>query len=130
MKIAISTDGSQVSAHFGRCPSFTAISVENGELKQKEELSNPGHSPGAIPEFLHGHGVDTIVAGGMGQRAQIIFDEYGIQTIVGVSGNIEDVISQLCAGTLTGGESSCNPGAGKGYGIEKEECDHDDHEEE
>ena len=126
MKVAISTDGNQVSAHFGRCPSFTIISVENGNLKKKEELANPGHSPGAIPEFLHTHGVDTIVAGGMGQRAQLFFDEYGIKTIMGVSGSLDSVISQLCTDSLAGGESLCSPGAGKGYGVEKEECDHEE----
>jgi len=27
---------------------------------------------------------------------------------------------------LEGGESLCNPGAGRRYGLEKEECDHPD----
>ncbi len=29
-------------------------------------------------------------------------------------------------GKLEAGESFCKPGAGKGYGVEKEECDHPD----
>jgi len=66
----------------------------------------------------------TIVAGGMGMRATGFFQEYGIETIVGVQGAIGDVIKELLDGTLQGGESLCTPGAGKGYGLDKTECDH------
>ena len=31
MRIAISTDGRYVSPHFGRCPSFTLVDIENGK---------------------------------------------------------------------------------------------------
>ncbi|MGB2705850.1 MAG: NifB/NifX family molybdenum-iron cluster-binding protein, partial [Candidatus Omnitrophota bacterium] len=36
MKIAISTDGEFVSPHFGRCPDFTILDIENGKLVKKE----------------------------------------------------------------------------------------------
>ena len=36
MKIAISTDGEYVSGHFGRCPSFTVVEIEENEIKNKE----------------------------------------------------------------------------------------------
>lgn len=126
MRVAISTDGDFVSGHFGRCPSFTLIDIENEKIVRRAEVANPGHEPGAIPDFLHKKKVDCIVAGGMGMRAVSFFQEYGIKTIVGVSGKIDDVVEQLKKGTLEGGESLCNPGAGKGYGLEKEECDHPD----
>jgi predicted Fe-Mo cluster-binding NifX family protein len=124
MRVAISTDGEFVSSHFGRCPSFTLVDIENGKVIKRAEVANPGHQPGAIPEFLHKKGANCIVCGGMGQRAKAFFDEYDIQTIVGVSGKIDEVIEQLKKGTLEGGESLCKPGAGKGYGLEKDECDH------
>ncbi len=124
MRIAISTDAGFVSAHFGRCPAFTLVDIENGKLVKKEEVANPGHQPGAIPEFLHKKGVNCIVAGGMGMRATSFFEEYGISTVVGVSGKIESIIEQLKKGTLAGGESLCQPGAGKGYGLDKSVCDH------
>jgi predicted Fe-Mo cluster-binding NifX family protein len=124
MRVAISTDGKFVSAHFGRCPSFTLIDIENGKVTKRDEVANPGHQPGAIPQFLHQKGVNSIVAGGMGMRAASFFEEYSIKTIVGVSGEIDEVIEQLKKGVLEGGESLCKPGAGKNYGLEKEECDH------
>jgi predicted Fe-Mo cluster-binding NifX family protein len=124
MRIAISTDGEFVSPHFGRCPSFTIIDIENGQITNKENISNPGHEPGFIPQFLQQKGTNCIVCGGMGMRATGLFSQFGIQTIVGVSGRIDDVIEQIKNGTLKGGESLCRPGAGKGYGFDKTECDH------
>ena len=130
MRIAISTDGKNVSAHFGRCPDFTIIDIENGKVVKKEVVSNPGHEPGAIPRFLHGKGVKVIVAGGMGPRAAGFFDEFKIRPIIGVEGAIDDVIDALAKGTLKGGDSTCLPGAGRGYGIEKTECEHPEGKEE
>jgi len=124
MRVAISTDGDFVSAHFGRCPSFTIVDIDNGKLISRQSIANPGHHPGFLPQFLHQKGVKYIIAGGMGQRAEGLFVQAGIQIIVGVSGSIDEVIDKIIKGTLEGGESLCRPGSGKGYGIEKTECEH------
>jgi len=129
MRIAISTDGDFVSAHFGRCPQFTIVDIEDNELKNKELVPNPGHQPGFIPQFLHSKGVKFIIAGGMGMRATGFFDELGIKPILGVSGSIDDVIGQIQNNTLQGGESLCNPGSGRGYGLDKTVCDHPEEKE-
>ena len=128
MRIAISTDGEVVSAHFGRCPSFTIVDIEEKKVVGKEVIENPGHQPGYIPRFLHEKGVGYIVAGGMGMRATDLFQKMGIDTVMGITGRVDDIIEEILAGTLKGGESLCKPGAGKGYGVEKDECDHS-HEE-
>jgi predicted Fe-Mo cluster-binding NifX family protein len=130
VRVAISTDGDLVSAHFGRCPHFTLVDIENGNVVKKEVVTNPGHSPGALPQFLHQMGAEAIIAGGMGMRAAGFFDELGIKPITGISGKIDDVIEQLIKGTLKGGESLCEPGSGRGYGIEKTECEHPEEKEE
>jgi len=124
MRVAISTDGNFVSAHFGRCPSFTIVDIKDGKVGERKVIENPGHQPGLIPQFLQQRGVECIVAGGMGMRAQGFFAEAGIQTILGASGRIDDVIEKLQKGTLESGESLCKPGSGKGYGLDKAVCDH------
>jgi predicted Fe-Mo cluster-binding NifX family protein len=124
MKIAISTDSGYVSEHFGRCPSFTIIEIENNKVVKKDIIDNPGHSPGLIPQFLNDNSVNLIVCGGMGARAKGFFDQFGISIIAGVSGKIDETIGKLEKGNLVGGESFCKPGAGRGYGLSKDECDH------
>ena len=120
MRVAISTDNGRVSAHFGRCPEFTILVLDEGEVKEREVIPNPGHSPGSLPRLFQKIGIDAIIAGGMGRRAQQYFDQMGIEPIMGVSGSIEEVIEELRTDSLSGGESICRPGAGKGYGIAKE----------
>lgn len=124
MRVAISTDGDYVSPHFGRCPSFTIVDIEDGKIIKKEMIENPRHQPGFIPQFLHQQGIDYIICGGMGSRAKSFFNEFGIQTIVGISGSIEEVLDKFLNGTLKGGESLCKPGSRKGYGLDKSQCDH------
>ncbi|MDZ7838045.1 MAG: NifB/NifX family molybdenum-iron cluster-binding protein [Actinomycetota bacterium] len=126
MKIAISTDNNMVSPHFGRCPQFTIVDIEDDKVKNRTTINNPGHHPGYLPQFLSEAGVNCIVAGGMGSRAEELFKQAGIDTILGVKGEIPVVIDKLAAGTLNGGQSICGPGAGKGYGIDKTECEHEE----
>lgn len=111
MKIAISTDGRTVSAHFGRCPNYTLLDIADGKVLTKEEIPNPGHSPGFLPGFLSQRGVKVIVAGGMGPRAQKLFGERGIQTIIGVQGSVDEVVDLFLQGRLKPGESLCDHGA-------------------
>ena len=95
-------------------------------MTSKEVIENPGHEPGLIPEFLKGKGVNTIIASGMGPRAIELFKNSGIDYILGVEGDINTIISTFLKGELIGSESNCSPGLGKGYGIDKTECDHKD----
>ena len=128
MKVAISTDSGQVSAHFGRCPEFTILEIDDGKITKRDVIPNPGHHPGFLPGYFEQMGIEAVIAGGGGQRAQLLFQEKRIEFILGVTGDIDGVIDKLCKGELEGGESLCKPGAGKGYGVEKDECDHGEHD--
>jgi predicted Fe-Mo cluster-binding NifX family protein len=110
MKIAISTDNEYVSAHFGRCPAYTLVEIQNGRVVAREEIPNPGHQPGFLPQYLSERGVGVIIAGGMGPRAQGLFAEKNIQTIIGVQGRIDDVIEKYLRHELEAGQDLCDHG--------------------
>lgn len=124
MKIAISTDSGQVSEHFGRCPQFTIVEINNGEVVKKEVIDNPGHSTGSLPKYFRDTSIDQVIAGGAGFRAKQFFDEFGIKLITGVRGTVDDAIEKFLEGQLEGTDSTCKPGAGKGYGLDKEDSNH------
>jgi predicted Fe-Mo cluster-binding NifX family protein len=65
MKIAVATDGSTVSPHFGHCSEFTIVTVENGKAVDSAILPNPEHQPDFLPQYLSEHGVSCIIAGRM-----------------------------------------------------------------
>ena len=120
MKIAIPTEGGEVSPHFGRAPEFVIVEIEENSVVKREKIANPGHRAGFLPSFLADSGVTHVITGGAGQRAQSGFAQYGIELVAGISGKVDEVIEKILQGTLKGGESLCKPGLGKGYGIEKE----------
>ena len=105
------------------------VEFEGNQVISRHIIDNPGHHPGFLPQFLKEKKVNIIVAGGMGQRAQILFNENGIKAIMGIEGKVDEVIKKVAAGTLKGEESFCKPGAGKGYGLDKTICSHSDQEE-
>jgi predicted Fe-Mo cluster-binding NifX family protein len=110
MKIAISTESGFVSAHFGRCPAYTLVEIEDGRIIQRSEIPNPGHQPGFLPVYLSQKGVNVIIAGGMGPRAQGLFAEKNIQTIIGVQGKIDEVIEKFLRQELESGQDLCDHG--------------------
>jgi len=100
MRIAVATENANVSPHFGHCEGFTLFDVENNDIKAEEFVANPGHQPGFLPVFLGEHGVNMIIAGGMGERAQVLFAQNSIETIVGASGSAKDAVNSYLSGSL------------------------------
>jgi len=108
MRVAIATDEGYVAQHFGKCSLYTIYDVDDRKINRKEIVENPGHEPGFLPKFLSNKGVQFVIAGGMGPKAIGFFNDFGIKTLVGVTGKVEDVINEFIKGTLKGGQSQCD----------------------
>ncbi|KPJ69896.1 hypothetical protein AMJ44_01705 [candidate division WOR-1 bacterium DG_54_3] len=115
MKVAIATEGGYVSAHFGRCPSYTIIEIKEGKILKREEIPNPGHQPGFLPQYLEDRGVNCIIAGGMGPRAQGLFAQRNIEAVVGVQGEIDEVIEKFLNQELEHGDDLCGHRYGEAH---------------
>ncbi len=111
MKIAIPLAEGKLTAHFGHCASFAIIEVEDQTKKiiKREDIAAPPHEPGLLPPWLAERGANMIIAGGMGQRAQQLFTQQGIQVVVGAPVETpEKLIADYFAGTLKAGENLCD----------------------
>jgi len=111
MKIAIPLAEGKLCMHFGHCATFALLDVdlEKQEIVGRAELTPPPHEPGVLPRWLAEQGAGLILAGGMGQRAQGLFEEQKIQVIVGLSPETPDVLIQhYLAGTLQAGANVCD----------------------
>ncbi len=107
MKIAAATEGKVISGHFGHCEGFAIFEVEGSDIKGQDFLENPGHKPGFLPKYLAEQKVDVIIAGGMGQGAQTLFEESNIEVVVGAEGDIESVVKSFLDGQLKSTGSVC-----------------------
>lgn len=126
-KIAIAQDGSLVSQHFGHCMSYALFNFENGKMTRLPDLQSPGHEPGKLPRLLAAEGVNIVIAGGMGPRAIDLFEENGIEVILGVSGDLGRAAEAFANGTLTAGTSTCSHDDHACGGENHEEHEHPAH---
>ena len=78
-------------------------------IVSKELVIPPPHEPGVLPAWLADQGVAVVVAGGMGSRAQGIFQQNRIQVIVGAA--VEDpekLVLDYIQGNLVVGDNVCD----------------------
>lgn len=111
MKIAIPQANDQLAQHFGHCENFALIDVDQDEKKilKKELVTPPPHEPGVLPRWLGEQGAEMIIAGGMGQRAQQLFQAQNIKVIVGVApGAVEDIVMAYLNQELITGVNFCD----------------------
>ncbi len=108
MKIAVASEGSLVTEHFGHCENFNVYETEDCKIIKSESVPNPGHRPGFLPNFLNDLGVKVIISGGMGGGAIDIFNEKGIEVIVGASGDAKENVEMYLRGELKSTGSVCH----------------------
>ena len=110
MKIAIPLANGRLCMHFGHCEQFALVDTdEQNNIVNTALLTPPAHEPGVLPAWLGEQGVDVIIAGGMGQRAQQLFTQNSITVVAGAPADEpEKLVSAYLAGTLEAGENACD----------------------
>ena len=108
-KIAIPTTNNALSAHFGHCEKFAIYTVKDDEIIKNEMITPPPHEPGSHPKFLRELGCETIIAGGMGERAQTLFAENNIEVFIGVPDiPLAELVGMYIKSELKSGNNLCD----------------------
>ena len=111
MKIAVATEDNRgldavISQHFGRCPYYILVDVDDNEIGKVTAFENPLYEnhgqPGEVPAFIKTTGAQVMIAGGMGPKAIDFFEQYGIQVVTGVSGTVQGAIQLYLEGQVQG----------------------------
>lgn len=114
MKIAVTYENGNIFQHFGHTEQFKVYDVEDGKVSGSKIVDTNGSGHGALAGLLSGLNVDTLICGGIGGGAQTALAEAGIRLYGGVSGNADEAVNALLAGTLD-------------YNAEVK-CEHHDHD--
>ncbi len=128
MKIAVITeDGKTISQHFGRAPYYLVLTVENGQVVNREMREKLGHGRFGAEHHGHGeehhhgagHGLDSgshrkhvsmaeaiadcqvLICGGMGMGAYDSMRRLNIQPIVTDLRSVDEAVQAYLAGNLT-----------------------------
>ena len=114
-RIAVPVTGGKLSAHFGHCDEFVIFSPKETsegtavEAEVVDVLEAPPHQPGLLPAWLNERGVNMVIAGGMGSRAQELFSQAGIEVMVGAaSTDPKEIVQSYLDGTLVAGQNICD----------------------
>lgn len=62
MKIAVASDGLDVSLHGSRCASYTCYTVERGVIRTCQNTPNPCLAPEFAAKYLRDLGIDVFIA--------------------------------------------------------------------
>lgn len=108
MRIAVAAMGKDVAGHFGHCENFILFDATDEKIIAFETVPNPGHKPGFLPNFLADKGVNVIISGGMGGGAVDIFNERGVEVVVGASGDAREAAEAYLTGELISTGSVCH----------------------
>ena len=90
--------------HFGHCDLYTLVSLSEGDITSVEVIPNIPHEQGgcmAPVRYLAGKGVHKLIAGGMGMRPLMGFNEVGIEVYYGSgAGAVGDAVNAFIQGAL------------------------------
>jgi len=112
-KIAIPLENGLLCAHFGHCQTFAIVNVEDGVIKEVNEVVPPEHVPGLYPKWIAQFGVTDVIAGGMGQQAVMLFNQQKINAFVGAPvKSAAELVADFLENRLT---------------LSANYCDHDNH---
>lgn len=129
MKIAVSTSGGGLkdimSPIFGRCPTFTVVTVEGKDIKKADVIPNPGNRAGggagvAAAQAVIDSGAEAAITGNCGPNAIAVLSRAGVKVYL-ASGTVEEVVKALLEGKLSALSAPSvpghfGPGAGRGFG--------------
>lgn len=94
-----------LGAHFGHCDLYTLVSADNGEISEVKVIPNVPHQQGgcmAPVQHLANHGVTQLIAGGMGLRPLMGFNQVGIGVFFGGGAlSVGDAVQALLEGKLS-----------------------------
>lgn len=109
---------SPLGAHFGHCDLYTLVEVADGQITKVRTLANVPHQQGgcmAPVNHLAQNGVNVLIAGGMGMRPLMGFNQVGITVLFGGGAQtVGDAVSAYLDGVLPRftNEFTCGGGAG------------------
>ncbi len=107
--VVVPVSGGKLASHFGHCEQFAFIETRNDKIVGTDMRTPPPHEPGVLPQWLYEQGADVVIVGGMGERAQELLREKGIEVIIGAPMDPpESLANQYLSKTLVAGANICD----------------------
>ena len=111
-----------LGAHFGHCDLYTLVNVEDGQVGAVQTVPNVPHQQGgcmAPVSYLAEQGVTALIAGGMGLRPLMGFNQVGIKVFFGNGvQTVGEAVQAFVANKLPQFSQENTCGGGGGHGVQ------------
>ena len=100
MRIAVTYESGEIFQHFGHTKQLKIYDTEKGKILSSQVVDTNGNGHSALASLLHSLHVNILICGGIGGGARTALAEAGIRLYGGVSGEADEAVKALLAGTL------------------------------
>ena len=100
MRIAVASEGLNVSTHFSACSNFNYYKIEDGLITDSRNLPSAGHLCGSQANFLRQIEVKVLICNRIQNKEIESLNNAGITVVANVSSRAIDCVSDYIFETL------------------------------
>lgn len=108
MRIAVASEGLEVSPYFGQCASYMCYTVERGVIVECQNMPNPRIPLVELVRLLHELDVRTLIVGRIEYDAADLLCHSDIEVVAGAKGSAREVVQAYLTRTLIGVDELCH----------------------
>lgn len=101
--VICSKEGREVEKHLGHCNEYLLYVIDGKEVIEKRKLSEPEKVHGGVLKLMLEEKIDVVITCNLSSGVYNSLKERGIEVIIGVTGENEQVLNKYIAGELTSG---------------------------
>lgn len=102
MRIAVASDGLDVSLHGNRCESYMCYTVDRGIIRECQNTPNPCLSPDLTADLFKQLGVSAFIVHVLDPAFRDAFEAAGIDVVTGAFGSTHRAVERYLASLFLG----------------------------
>ena len=108
MKIAVASEGLDVSSYFECCTNYNCFTVENGSIIDCRNLLNPTPQDRPSAAVLSELGIDTVIVGDIDRGSISLFADHNLAVFSGATGSAKEAVSAYITSTYIACDEFCD----------------------
>ena len=108
MKIAVASEGLEVSPYFESCTNYNCFIIENGTITDYRNLPIQSFQNGKAVTVLSDLGIDTIIVGCINDQSLAFLVGQGLTVFAGAMGNAKAAVEAYITNTFIACDESCD----------------------
>ena len=108
MKIAVASNGLDVSPYYERCTNYNCFSVDNGTITDYRNLPSQLLQNGKAAAVLYELGIDTIIVGCISEPSLASLTDKKLTVFIGAMGDAKEAVKAYITNTFIASDESCD----------------------